>query len=71
MENLSIVEEGTPEQLKANRLSKVGKEIEDININNYAFHKKLSKKSKSKSPLEFRWYWNCIIAEKYINNQNT
>ncbi len=54
MENLSIVEEGTPEQLKANRLSKVGKEIEDININNYAFHKKLSKKSKSKSPLEFR-----------------
>lgn len=56
MEDLDIKEDGSPDQLKEDSFSKIGKEIQDINLRNYTFMKKVSKKSKIKSPTE-TWFY--------------
>ena len=44
------MEQGPPDDLKSDPMSKVGREIEDINMKSYTFTKKVSKKSQMQSP---------------------
>jgi hypothetical protein len=39
------LEEGSPNKIKENKNSKIGKEISDINPRSYVFNKKFSKKT--------------------------
>lgn len=50
MEDLKIIEEGVPDDLKEDPDSKVGKEILNINLKSYTFMKRVSKKSKIHTP---------------------
>ena len=50
MDNLKIIEEGVPDDLKEDPESKIGKEIMNINLKSYTFMKKVSKKSKIHTP---------------------
>ena len=59
MENLTIMEQGAPDDLKENPMSKVGREIEDINMKSYTFTKKVSKKSQMQTPLIWYQYLYC------------
>ena len=49
LEKLELQEEGTPEELKNNPVSRVGKELKEINLKSYAFSKKVSKKIKART----------------------